>query len=473
MTQKSFLWDGTSTGDAATYAPFNAAEFNEWSSRQANPDGWGYVVPDYLNDLEVFAGDGGGIGIKSGAAFINNTLHINDSTVYLNVAPTGASIRHDVVVLRAYYDSQIQKTEVAIIEDVVFYYDFGYDLDPIYVGSLQQDNSIWECPIAVLNIPANSSTITAAMIKDERKFYPVYNQTNEVRNLIRNSEFIAYGSPGTTYPPAEWEFVGTPSVVTVGAATSKTAARQRRGQYVEITGAGIAQLIDVREINNQVFTLAGTLFDGGSVKVEAMDTSYNVLDTYQEIYVGADNTYVQMTMRFETDTAIAFLNVQIGDETYSSLTEIYQFTLAPGYYPAAFTPQHEVVGLRRAITDASWSDTAKSTAVTAIDLSTDFNAYVPNGVRGVLLRVRGRDSGSAAGTASITITPFTPGTYTAHGRVLDLSGITNDVYREMQVIVSVDEDLLNNDMEPQFSIDITATGASTLDATVEIVGIIG
>lgn len=87
MTEKSYLWDGTVTGDASL-APYNAQEFNIWmfSTFLSNNLTEGYVIPGYLDDLWVRgAGEGNyGVIVNAGAACFNNFLYILDEAVSLS-----------------------------------------------------------------------------------------------------------------------------------------------------------------------------------------------------------------------------------------------------------------------------------------------------------------------------------------------------------------------------------------------------
>jgi hypothetical protein len=63
--------------------------------------------------------------------------------------------------------------------------------------------------------------------------------------------------------------------------------------------------------------------------------------------------------------------------------------------------------------------------------------------------------------------------YNSYYGGVEVGGVTDDYYREMQCIVPVNQDIaVNQDDTPQMRLEVAATGANTFDATVEIMGIL-
>ena len=111
-------------------------------------------------------------------------------------------------------------------------------------------------------------------------------------------------------------------------------------------------------------------------------------------------------------------------------------------------------------TSTSWDgDAYSTTAKTKIDLSTVFG--VPANVKAVLVRLTARDSGSSAGYCQLALSP----NKTADSIAVQayLQGVANDVYVSANGIVPCDS---GGDVYYQ----ITASGAGTLDAVIEIWG---
>ena len=112
------------------------------------------------------------------------------------------------------------------------------------------------------------------------------------------------------------------------------------------------------------------------------------------------------------------------------------------------------------LTSTSWDGDARSTtARTLIDLSAVFGA--PAGIKAILVKVTIRDSGSAAGDYSFNLTPASGSGEIAFAS--RCSGLPNDSYTTEAGIVPCDA---NGDVYYQ----IVASGASTMDVTVQIWG---
>lgn len=118
------------------------------------------------------------------------------------------------------------------------------------------------------------------------------------------------------------------------------------------------------------------------------------------------------------------------------------------------------VMLTTPLTSTSWDGDSYSTASkTLIDLSAVFS--VPAGVKAVLIHVAVRDSGSAAGTPYILLAPNNTA---GQGAVtLKLGGAPNDTTWDTAGVCPCDA---NGDIY----YGLSASGASTLDVTLQIWG---
>ena len=118
------------------------------------------------------------------------------------------------------------------------------------------------------------------------------------------------------------------------------------------------------------------------------------------------------------------------------------------------------VPLSTPLTSTSWDGDARSTtAKTKIDLSAVFG--VPDGAKGIFVRLVARDSGSSAGYCQLSLSPNN--TASSVALQAHLQGVADDVYVSVNGVVPCDE---NGDVYYQ----ITASGTGTLDAIIEIWG---
>jgi len=118
------------------------------------------------------------------------------------------------------------------------------------------------------------------------------------------------------------------------------------------------------------------------------------------------------------------------------------------------------VFLASPLTSTSWDgDAFSTTAKTKIDLSVVFK--VPAGVKGILVRLVARDSGSASGYCQLALSPNATADSVAAQAYLQ--GVPNDVYVSVNGVVPCDA---NGDIYYQ----IVASGTGTLDAFIEIWG---
>lgn len=129
------------------------------------------------------------------------------------------------------------------------------------------------------------------------------------------------------------------------------------------------------------------------------------------------------------------------------------------------TANSPFIPFRTPLTSTDWDGDAHSTtAKTLIDLSIFANAsgeFVPDGAKAVLVRLAANDSGSAGGNCFIGLAPND--TADLYALVCKPYGRPNDTLEHEQGIVPCD---VNGDIYYQ----CTATGAGTLDVTLQIWG---
>ena len=114
----------------------------------------------------------------------------------------------------------------------------------------------------------------------------------------------------------------------------------------------------------------------------------------------------------------------------------------------------QTVWLQARLSDADWDgDSFSDTAKTLIDLSAVFG--LPAGIRAVYMRVRARDSGSAAGSANPRVT-LGPTNVAGAGPSVVLAGRANDAIEDQCLWIPCDP---NGDIY----YEIAASGVDTFD----------
>lgn len=102
MTERSYLWDGTVTGDASL-APYSAEEFLKYFTLTRSDNNAG-VIPGYLGSLApAFAGDNlSAVYIKAGAAIVDGRLYVLDEDIVIPIEVPAAALgaRLDYIVIR-------------------------------------------------------------------------------------------------------------------------------------------------------------------------------------------------------------------------------------------------------------------------------------------------------------------------------------------------------------------------------------
>jgi len=177
------------------------------------------------------------------------------------------------------------------------------------------------------------------------------------------------------------------------------------------------------------------------------------------------------TVTFE-ETDIDYVIVKYTIVGAGAAQNIYigQTIVTEGYNPGPFRQLAELLLLSQIRYDASFDSTAFSTSTVSLDLTAagDYSGYFQPGTHAVLGRMFLRDSGSAASATARTEIQGTQGTVYATAFV---QGVPNDTYVHRHFIVNAIQDLYNtHDIRPQFDVDITASGGSTLDLNMYLSG---
>lgn len=504
-TERSWLWDGTTPGDAS-FAPYKKAMFNDWFvAALCNVDSTvGHVVPGYLQDLDLHIDPTNPniLLVRPGAALIDNYIYENTGNVYFTAQPLNAAgtIRFDSIILRVDNDPTSKN-----YQKVCLAYELGVEETSfIYVRpyAVQQTRTVWEIELWRFEITSDDPLlleITQDNIMDMRAFLPTFSKKeNNPINLVQNSEFMAFSKPGNTQPnhaPEYWDNI----VVSASYATTANAAAlapMKRGRAVSVTttavGQGIMQRLIIPELPDgsgryKTFTVEGLIQLSGAddkARITLTPKQWRAPYIYEEvgdpltIFVDGRTTTVQhvrrtMTLDIEENHEIYEVDLEIKGVTASDTILVGQFFVSPGYFTGGLRPIHETIVFAGHVADGTWDGDAKSTATTNHDLSNtaQWSGRILPQTRGLFVSFMCRDSGSAAAaSAYLRLKSYPIGT--TYGEI-ELMGIANDGIINTHRYIPVDEYLRKNqNSAPYMQLETLATGAGTLDCWVELVGIV-
>jgi hypothetical protein len=400
-------------------------------------------------ELEATPNGNGVVQIIAGEAICYTQYYTNDAGVDVAIA-AAANNRIDRICLR--YSGANERVRITKIQGT-----------PAANPSPPALTALSDIPLWWIWVPAGFdpaiNAIATQDIHDEREFLlnSTVAATTTGINMIHNSEFLAFSAATLgTDAPEFWHITAAPPTSITAAARS---ADQARGNAVRIQGAAGEGMrmpgTKALPASNMGVTFRGSLnIASGSVRV-------TVGSTAKDFY----RTGVQQDVIIRVDGNSTCFPITIEAHGAGSDFTVSQLLLVSGKAAGNFRPKHEIIMLDYAVTDANWAATAKSTGTTNINLSTDFGTLIPDHVRGLIVRMRANDSGSAAGAPRLMLYHARSATPVA---ILYLDGAPNDDIREIVGYVPTHFDTTNID----FKIGVTATGAGTLDATIEIIGII-
>ena len=465
---------------------YYAEDINEHiSAYHMSPLLKGGVFPGVLEDLQVIGGRGGGVSILPGAAMVGNYIYYSDEIVSVAVMPNNEDyVRIDYLVLRA--NAVTQEIHPEIIVNVANGYYVLKEYNPLYIyaetnpivnvasPTINTNSLTPEIVLAIITVPPNTTFITNANVKDERCF--LINSIQNQSNRLKNSEFYAYSTISTTQAPEMWSLSGVATTLSVSAVTQFFL--MSRGNYVTIENALLQQsfksLYDTFKPNtiNNVFSVTGTLQGNSStasVKMEALDIFENVLETWEEQYE-LTGEYIQTCAVVRFKDVIGLHHVRFSVGSISGAVYVGQYIVTAGYIPTFSRPFREAILLRTPITDTNYTADTFSTSTATVALSAAFGGKIDTGVQEIILRVIAKDSGSAAAAAGSVYVGIAH-TSTSPEVRLQLAGVANNVEREIQITVHVDNFTLGG-TTPSFYLNIAASGAASLTLTLQIVGVI-
>lgn len=445
-----------SLGDAAGLSPYGSTQLSKFLQVLGD-----FVIPvEYTTDLYTSsplllfttgASPVGVVEITQGKAIVDGRLYVLDANTFVSI-DAAVNNRIDRVVLRV--STVNQTVRLAVIKGTEA-------ANPTIPNIAATDMSLgWVWIPAGFNPAADQ--IGDEEVHDERIFFPTgqnaYYQNSA--NLIKNSEYIAYSLPasGTDAPENFRPFIAAGTITGTTLLTNNLRGRSIRVNATNVNPTGVTVWVNVSE--NNIYTLYGTInITSGSAHI----TFGSISKVFRQT-----GTNVQFVIRENIIDAATNYIVQLVLRNNSVISDFYigQLQITQGVLYSQPQQQHDIVMLYTALTDANWTATAKSTGTTLIDLTADFGgiftADMP--IRGVILRLRANDSGSSGAgnyglyTAVDSSTPLS--------RLL-LNRVPNDKPRDTVAFAP-----MIGGMGTTFYLGVDASGVATLDATVEIIGIV-
>jgi hypothetical protein len=382
MTQHTYAIDTTLVGIDITASVFNSLMYEDLFA-----DSQGYVVPGYLDSLQVEAGGTSGVFVRPGAAVVNNYLYVSDANEPLTIEP-GTDPRCDAIVLR--WIEADRTIRLAVVKGPAN----GYP-------TLTQTNTLWEVALAyVMLSTATDIDIQPEDMWDRREFLknPTSNDYQETPPVIlRNSEFIAYTDSPTS--PAEYWTSDGSAVVASG--VLYRSYYHWRGVAQGVRNGYVYQDVDITGRDNRPYTLSSGVYGqthggtnpyfNGWVEVEAYDAGNVLLKSFKQgagpIQSSTPSVlgYAwQDRFTFHVPSGTTKLRVKlIGSAAIMAYFHYVQ--LCEGFFAPLSREFHEILMFDTAVTDTSWDSDSKGAGSTTIDFTTDFGGLIPQGVRGVIM----------------------------------------------------------------------------------------
>lgn len=449
MAINGYFFDGTTLGEASL-APYDDSEVAALLRKFGN-----CVIEDYANELNAYEDAVGSVSVDTGAAMVLGYLYENDAVATVAIS-SAANNRIDLITLRVDTAAQtVRLTSVTGVEAA----------NPSAPAVPATDFALfWVWLPAGYNSAAD--TVRDEDIHDMRDFNSLGTSNTGVpyRNLQPNSEFLMFSgaNTGTLSAPEGWYPEATLTSINV----APTGIPRGRAQSVRIvSNAGLCITSEFPIITGQPYVIKGILnITAGAVSIELSTTTAGVI-TKEYRQTG---TEIEFTIRCNpVQTVVGTLEIRIN--ALSAATDFYfgQFMIIEGNIPGGFCPHHEVIWSNFYLNDSSWNMTAKSTGTTTIAFGVSFSNNMGDGMRGAILALRGRDSGSAANSVKLGVYAFYAGS-TANFSQLRLRGKPNDKQGEVMGYVALDHLAAGGN----FVAGVAASAAATFDAELRVQGII-
>lgn len=460
MTETSFPWPSTITGDASA-APYDHLEFSRFFGKILASDAAGFVIPAYANNLTVQASSpaAASVDVATGAAYVKGFFYENDALNTLAIAANASgNPRLDRIVLRVNFAAQTVR--LAVLQGTAA-------ATPALPALTQTYGTTWEISLAYVWVANGFVTITAVEIHDERIFSATFDASPTLlhENMIHNSEFMAFGRLNTivdTAPgaPDHWTVEGT---VTTWASATKPAVMSR-GRYVEITAgganAGMSQLLRAKGSTTYAFKVVTNVTAGDIGIISITDNGGTPATITRNIRrTGVD---VEELIYYTTPSDATTITVKLIVNAGTDIVKYGQAILVEGFIAGPFRQIHEMIILDFFIRDTNWMNDTKSDGTTSIDLDTDYQALVLPGTRAVCLNLVILDSGSAGGVLVVLA---------ARSKGTVMSGAYVPSHLTTNGSVQAGTGWVPLDVNNQFDLFVEASGVNTATVIAEIIGI--
>jgi len=228
----------------------------------------------------VLVGDGSGIIRGRAVPWQGHYTAYNIGTEQVPIAPTGASPRTDMVVLRVldpeYEGNRNPATDPVVFFDVVSGVSSTATAPPAGYSAI---------PLARVSLPANTGTVTAAMITDlrrianprrERSLYPSFPNASSVLAYSDNKWHVWPSAAGWNVAVPPWATTAKIMLTMAGLRLTKADVFAQMRQYLG-TDVGQATVIDDDQGNN---TRRNTIVLGDTIAI-----SPAARGTTQRLYV--------------------------------------------------------------------------------------------------------------------------------------------------------------------------------------------
>jgi len=440
---------------------YDRSEFNHYFSAYMNSQAeYPVVVPMEGEDLAVqsFGTQLYSISVAPGMAICKDFIFVNSATRSFSLTkPSTANVRYDYVVVRIDYASQ--KIRLAVVE--------GTETAGTYPTAptlTQVAGLLWEMPLALIYVSEAYGYVWGGHIQDLREFLVTHeteSQFDTRTNMLRNSEFMAWGSGNY---PEHW----TGNVAWGSGGAIPSSMSRGRAIYALASSDTIYQRVNaIKDV--KTYTLKGVSTGPVQISIYPMKDG-SVLTPYFSIdivYPATDHTYKRtFTCEDYPDEIAVYIHHELGSGNRTG-----QHILVPGYHPGPFRQFEEVIMLDTPLTNAGWTATAKATGTYTVDLDTFSTHGVQKGTRGAILRLQIYDTNSAGAASVYAYLHGFTATHNPIFGIVEIGNLTNNTPREAVIPVNVLENIyVSGADDPLLRVTVQASG--TLYATLQVVGVI-
>lgn len=388
MTEYSYHWDGTATGDVTLdryNAPYSSREHSDfWQFILQSYQDVGYVVPEYENELAITQTTPPSLAVEvdTGAVIILGKIYENTGTETISISSnTSAYGRIDTVTLRIDYVEQ----EIRLLALT------GTPSATPVAPTITNTTTIFYYPLAYIYVTAGAVGITNSVIQDVREFVKSFSSDGSFRenNLIANSEFmlLADDTFPTTKAPAHWD-IGTPFTISVSSVAKPDF--MSRGRAIQFTStspnASMGQQLRVLPSTDYAFKYAIKLSTSNTRGRISLTTNSATSESYTHTVYYRGAVWETGYIYFTTNNDASLLNINFSILDANAIIIIGQPLLVQGRVTGPFRQVHEVL-FSNSENLAKEYNPPSGTSVT-FDYDTDLGGSVLRGTRSVFFTTR-------------------------------------------------------------------------------------